>query len=64
MGNVDRIIMEVDGSMRKEGMELTEENKDNIRICLSDYSRYEEIKQSLIAKYSTSVSGVKNGLLL
>ncbi|MGN1108831.1 MAG: hypothetical protein ACI4WS_00515 [Oscillospiraceae bacterium] len=52
MGNVDQIIKEVDGSMRIEGMELTEENKDNIRICLSDSSRYEEIKQSLIAKYS------------
>ncbi len=52
MGNVDQIIKEVDGSMRIEGMELTEENKDNIRICLSDSSRCEEIKQSLIAKYS------------
>lgn len=38
--------------MKIEGMELTEENKENIRICLDDSSKYEEIKQGIIAKHT------------
>lgn len=52
MGNIEQIINEVDGSMKIEGMALTEENKENIRICLNDASRYEEIKKSIISKYT------------
>ncbi len=52
MGSIEQIINEVDGSMKIEGMALTEENKENIRICLNDASRYEEIKKSIISKYT------------
>ncbi len=52
MMDIEQIINEVNGSMKIEGMELTEENKENIRICLDDSSKYEEIKQGIIEKYT------------
>lgn len=52
MMDIEQIINEVNGSMKIEGIELTEENKENIRICLADSSKYEEIKQGILAKYT------------
>ena len=41
MGDIEKIVREVDSSMAMEGMPLTHEDKDRIRKCLSEPSSVE-----------------------
>lgn len=52
MSDIEKIIREVNGSMTIEGMELTNEDKERIRISLSDNEKYETILRELISKHS------------
>lgn len=52
MSDIDRIVNEVNGSMAMEGMPLTDEDKERIRISLSDNEKYKKILKELIIKHS------------
>lgn len=52
MSEIDRIINEVNGSMAIEGMPLTNEDKERIRVSLSDNEKYKKILKELIIKHS------------
>ncbi len=52
MSEIDRIINEVNGSMSIEGMPLTNEDKERIRVSLSDNKKYKKILKELIIKHS------------
>ena len=52
MSEIDRIINEVNGSMSIEGMPLTNEDKERIRVSLSDNEMYKKILKELITKHS------------
>ena len=52
MSDIDRIVNEVNGSMAIEGMPLTDEDKERIRISLMDKDRFQEILNELILKHS------------
>lgn len=52
MSEIDRIINEVNGSMAIEGMPLTNEDKERIRVSLSDNEKYIKILKELITKHS------------
>lgn len=56
MSEIDRIINEVNGSMAIEGMALTNEDKERIRVSLSDSEKYKKILKELIAKHSAQVN--------
>ena len=55
MGDIEKIVREVDSSMAMEGMPLTHEDKDRIRKCLSEPSAVEHIISSLLARYTVPV---------
>ena len=57
MKNIDRIIEQVDGSMRIEGMPLSETDKDRIRRCVHSEKLVEAEIQALVKKY-TSPAGI------
>lgn len=52
MNEIDRIINEVNGSMTIEGMPLTDEDKERIRLSLSNQEQYDIVLQELIVKHS------------
>ena len=52
MHEIDRIINEVNGYMTIEGMPLTAEDKERIRVSLSDTEKYKKILNELITKHS------------
>ena len=51
MRNIEKIIQEVNGSMSMEGMPLTEEDKDRMRLCAGDRSKVDTMVSELIAKH-------------
>lgn len=53
MGDIEKIVREVDSSMAMEGMPLTREDKNRIRKCLSEPSAVEHIISSLLAKHTS-----------
>ena len=53
MGDIEKIVHEVDSSMAMEGMPLTHEDKDRIRKCLSEPSAVEDMISSLLAKHTS-----------
>ena len=52
MSDIDKIISEVDSSMTMEGLPLTSEDKDRIRLCLTDPSVLDQLIQEIIKKYT------------
>ena len=59
MGDIEKIVREVDSSMAMEGMPLTREDKDRIRKCLSEPSAVEYMISSLLAKHTVPVRSMK-----
>lgn len=55
MNHIERIIEQVDGSMRIEGMPLTREDKERIRRCADSKELVEAEIQALIKKHSAPV---------
>ena len=53
MGDIEKIVREVDSSMAMEGMPLTPADKDRIRKCLSEPSAVDQIISSLLAKHTS-----------
>lgn len=54
MNNKEKIIAEVDSSMTMEGMPLTTEDKNRLRIFLSNPDNLENIINELVRKYTVS----------
>ena len=52
MSEIDKIVNEVNGSMAIEGMPLTDEDKERIRISLADRNKFQAILKELILKHS------------
>ena len=52
MGNIERVIREVDSSMKMEGLPLTKDDKNRIRKCLTDPSVLDGVIGNLIAKHT------------
>lgn len=59
MGNIEKIVQEVDSSMSMEGMPLTAEDKDRIRKCLAEPSAVELMISNLLAKHTVPVRARK-----
>ena len=60
MSDVERIIREVDSSMKMEGMLLTNDDKDRIRECLSDPSSVELVIDRLLEKHTVPLEKWNN----
>lgn len=52
MKDIGQIIKEVNGTMTMEGMPLTEEDKERLRLCLSDKVSFEEMEKRMIKKHT------------
>lgn len=52
MKDIEQIIKEVNGTMSIEGMNLEEEDKDRIRLCLSNEVSFKEMKRRIIEKHT------------
>lgn len=52
MKSIEQIIKEVNGTMAIEGMPLGEEDKDRIRVCLSNEVSFEEMRKRIIEKHT------------
>lgn len=55
MKDIKQIIKEVSATMAMEGMHLKEEDKERIRICLSDEVSFEEMKKRIIEKHTVRI---------
>lgn len=51
MDHIEQIIKELSGTMAMEGLHLREEDKERIRVCLSNEVSFEEMKKRIIKKY-------------
>lgn len=54
MCEIEKLINEVDSSMSMEGMPLSSEDKDRIRICLANPSKLNDIISNLIKKHTVA----------
>jgi len=52
VGNIERVIREVDSSMTMEGLPLTKDDKNRIRKCLTDPSALDGVIGNLLAKHT------------
>ena len=52
MGDIEKIVREVDSSMAMEGLPLTNEDRDRIRKCLSEPVSVDRIINGLLAKHA------------
>ena len=55
MRDIEQIIREVSGTMAMEGMHLRKEDKERIRVCLSDEVSFEEMKKRIIKKNTVRI---------
>ena len=55
MGDIEKIVREVDSSMAMEGLPLTNEDRDRIRKCLSEPVSVDRIINGLLAKHRVPV---------
>ncbi|AEE92671.1 MAG: hypothetical protein WBJ82_03730 [Tepidanaerobacteraceae bacterium] len=55
MKDIEQIIKEVNGTMVIEGMHLREDDKERIRICLSNKVSFEKMKKRIIEKHTVKV---------
>jgi len=51
MRNIEKIINEVNGSMSMEGMPLTEDDKNRMRLCSGGREEVDKMVEALISKY-------------
>lgn len=56
MSEAEKIIREVDSSMAMEGMPLTDDDKERIKLCLENPSRANDILQMLLRKHTVAVA--------
>ncbi len=54
MSDIEKIICEVDSSMTMEGLPLTSEDIDRIRMYLTDPSILDQLIQDIIKKYTVA----------
>lgn len=54
MCEIEKVISEVDSSMSMEGMPLSNEDKDRIRICLANPTELNDIISDLIKKHTVA----------
>ena len=59
MGDIEKIVREVDSSMAMEGLPLTNEDRDRIRKCLSEPVSVDRIINGLLAKHTVPVQSRK-----
>ena len=59
MGDIEKIVREVDSSMAMEGLHLTNEDRDRIRKCLSEPVSVDRIINGLLAKHTVPVQARK-----
>ena len=52
MGDLERLIDEVNGSMSMEGMPLTKADKDRIRRCVGNDKLVDETIATLVKKHT------------
>ena len=55
MGDIEKIVREVDSSMTMEGMPLTPEDKDRIRKCLEEPAAVELLISGLLKKHTVPI---------
>jgi hypothetical protein len=48
---IDKIINNVNGNLAIEGMPLTEQDRDRIRVCLSGKVAFKDMIKSLVEKH-------------
>jgi len=53
--DIEQIIREVNGTMAMEGMPLTEEDKERLKLCLSDKVSFEEMKNRIVKKHTMKI---------
>jgi len=53
--DIEQIIKEVNGTMAMEGMPLTEEDKERLKLCLSDKVSFEEMKKRIVKKHTMKI---------
>ena len=54
MSDIDKTISEVDSSMTIEVLPLTSDDKDRIRLCLTDPSGLDQMIKAIIKKYTAA----------
>lgn len=59
MGNIEKIIKEVDSSMAMEGLPLTADDKARIYQCLVDPSALDGVIGALLSKHTVSARARK-----
>ena len=52
MKDIEAIIREVNGTMAIEGMPITAEDKERIRVCLRDSKRFDSAIAELLEKHT------------
>ncbi len=52
MDKTEQIIKEIDGSMRIEGMPLTEDDRNNLRVCIAEPDKTDIIINSIVDHYT------------
>ncbi|WP_201259643.1 hypothetical protein [Tissierella sp. P1] len=55
MKDIEKIIRKVDGNMSIEGMPLSEEDKERIRICLTEKISFDEMTRKLVEKHTVDI---------
>ena len=60
MKDIERIIEEVNGTMSMEGMPITKDDRDRIRLYLRDKNLYDKTLKKLIHKHSVPMSVIDN----
>lgn len=49
---IEKRIGEVNGTMAMEGMPLTQDDKERLRLCLSGKASYDEMIRGLVRKHT------------
>lgn len=52
MSEIERIVKEVDSSMSMEGMPLTNDDKNRIKVCLESSEDFKKTLSALIKKHT------------
>lgn len=58
--DIEKIIGEVNGTMSMEGIPITKDDRNRIRLCLRDKNLYEETLKELVHKHSVPMSVIDN----
>lgn len=54
MSEIERIVKEVDSSMSMEGMPLTTEDKNRIKVCLKSSEDFNKTLSALLKKHTVA----------